>query len=43
MVASIIFHHVHRYKHRILHFKYCGKIRGRFNFSGGLIVPLNGD
>ncbi len=32
MVASITFHHVHSYKYRILHFKYCGKIRGRFKF-----------
>jgi hypothetical protein len=43
MVAFIIFHHVHSYKHHLHHFKYCGKIKGRFNLSGGLIGPLNGD
>lgn len=40
MVGSIIFDHVHIYKHCLLRFKYCGKIKGRFNFFGGLIGPL---
>jgi len=42
MVSSIIFDHVHIYKHGPLHFKYYGKIKGRFNFFGGLIGPLIG-
>jgi hypothetical protein len=32
MVSSIIFDHVHIYKHCLLRFKYYGKIKGRFNF-----------
>jgi hypothetical protein len=43
MVTSSIFSHLYRCQRQLFHFKYCGKIKGRLNFFGGLIGPLNGN
>lgn len=36
MVASIHFDHMHRYEHRLYHFRYCGKIKENAYFVEGV-------
>jgi hypothetical protein len=36
MVAAILFDHMHRYEHRLHHFKYCCKIKENAYFVKGV-------